>query len=203
MKMQQSFDVKAPIDTVWEALTDPARVAPCLPGAAITGQDEDGSYEGEFTVKLGPTTANYRGTLKITEADETLHRAVLTARGTDKRGQGGASATIVNTMETIDGGTRVLADTDFVITGRLARFGRGGMIEDISNRLLREFSECLQATLEVTAEPAPAPTGDSDAGSAPAAAQTPAEPTAKPVRGFSLLLSVLWERMKRRFGRRR
>src|SRR3954468_10333231 len=147
MKMEQSFEVAAPIDVVWQALIDIARVAPCLPGAQITERDEDGSYKGTFEVRLGPTTAAYRGDLKIEEADEASHRAVLNARGTDKRGQGGASAKIVNTLTEVDGITHVHADTDFNITGRLARFSRSGMIEDISNRLLREFSECLQAEL--------------------------------------------------------
>jgi carbon monoxide dehydrogenase subunit G len=148
MKMEQSFEVEAPIDVVWAALIDIERVAPCLPGANITEREDDGTYKGTFEVKLGPTTASYRGVLKIEEADEATHRAVLNARGTDKRGQGGATATIVNTLTATEGGgTHVHADTDFTITGRLARFGRGGMIEDISNRLLREFASCLQANL--------------------------------------------------------
>ena len=189
MRMTQTFEVAAPIDVVWEALIDPARIAPCLPGATITDREPDGSYKGEFTVKLGPTTAAYRGTLKIVEADEDAHRATLDARGTDKRGQGGAKATIVNTMEAIDGGgTRVTADTDFTITGRLARFGRGGMIEDISNRLLRDFAACLQAQL-ATPEPA-------------VGAPTPAPAPAAPVRGFSLFVSVLLERLRRALRRR-
>ena len=195
MKMLQTFEVQAPIDTVWAALIDVEHVAPCLPGAAITSRDDDGTFHGEFTVKLGPTTANYRGTLKITEADEASHRAVLTARGTDKRGQGGANATIVNTMESFEGGTRVTADTDFTITGRLARFGRGGMIQDISNRLLREFAECLQARLNQ-----PPPDHDNPL---PPAAETAPAPRAAPVKGFSLFLSVLWERIRRAIRSRR
>ena len=67
MKLEQSFEVHAPIDVVWIALNDLERVAPCLPGAAITGHDDDGTYHGEFKVKLGPTTAAYRGTIKIAE----------------------------------------------------------------------------------------------------------------------------------------
>ena len=57
MKLEQAFEVQAPIEQVWEALIDLERVAPCLPGATITGHDEDGTYHGEFKVKLGPTTA--------------------------------------------------------------------------------------------------------------------------------------------------
>jgi carbon monoxide dehydrogenase subunit G len=155
MKLEQSFDVEAPIDHVWAALIDLERVAPCLPGASITERDEDGTYHGTFQVKLGPTTASYRGTVKIDEADEAAHRATLKARGTDKRGQGGANATIVNTLSEQDGKTRVEAVTDFTITGRLARFGRGGMIEDISNRLMRDFATCLQSRIAADEQTAP------------------------------------------------
>ena len=157
MKLEQSFEVQAPIDAVWEALIDLERVAPCLHGATITGHDEDGTYHGEFKVKLGPTTASYRGTVKIEEADEATHRATMRAKGTDKRGQGGANATIVNTLTADGGTTRVEAVTDFTITGRLARFGRGGMIEDISNRLMRDFSSCLAT--RIGSEPEAAPSG--------------------------------------------
>jgi uncharacterized protein len=174
MKLEQSFEVAAPIDAVWAALNDLERVAPCLPGAAITGHDEDGTYHGSFQVKLGPTTAAYRGTIRIESAEERTHTATLSARGTDKRGQGGASATIVNTLTEHDGATTVHAATDFTITGRLAGFGRAGMLEDISNRLLRDFSTCLQSRL---AEAPVAPTGEEVArGEAPPEAVAAAAP---------------------------
>jgi uncharacterized protein len=174
MKLEQSFEVAAPIDAVWAALNDLERVAPCLPGAAITGHDEDGTYHGSFQVKLGPTTAAYRGTIRIESAEERTHTATLSARGTDKRGQGGASATIVNTLMEHDGATTVHAATDFTITGRLAGFGRAGMMEDISNRLLRDFSTCLQSRL---AEAPVAPTGEEVArGEAPPEAVAAAAP---------------------------
>src|SRR6188472_252394 len=158
MKLEHSFEVAAPVETVWKTLIDLERVAPCLPGASITGHDEDGTYHGTFQVKLGPTTASYRGTIKIENVDEAEHRATLRANGTDKRGQGGAHATIVNSVREGDGVSHVDAVTDFTITGRLARFGRGGMIQDISNRLLRDFATCLQGRLGDGA-PAAAPSG--------------------------------------------
>ena len=144
MKLEQSFEVAAPIDQVWAALNDLERVAPCLPGAAITDHDEDGTYHGTFQVKLGPTTAAYRGTIKIESADESTHTATLKARGTDKRGQGGAIGDDrQHAHRARRRHDRRTPSTDFTITGRLARFGRGGMMEDISNRLLRDFSTCL------------------------------------------------------------
>ncbi|HZU59766.1 MAG TPA: SRPBCC family protein, partial [Solirubrobacteraceae bacterium] len=149
MKLEQSFEVAAPLERVWQALIDVEQVAPCLPGAAVTGRNEDGSYNGTFTVKIGPTTASYSGKLEMEEVDEAGHNATMNAQGTDKRGQGGATAKIVSRLEPVDDDhTRVSVDTDYRITGRLARFGRGGMIEDISERLLREFAGRLQASLE-------------------------------------------------------
>jgi carbon monoxide dehydrogenase subunit G len=185
VKLEQSFEVTAPVDDVWRMLIDFERVAPCLPGASITERDADGAYHGTFEVKLGPTTASYRGTVVMEDVDEAACRATLKAKGTDKRGQGGASATIVNTLHATDTGTRVEAITDFTITGRLASFGRGGMIEDISNRLMRDFAQCLQQRLESGSEQAGAAT----------------ESTAAPVRGLSLFFSVLWEHLRRLFRR--
>jgi carbon monoxide dehydrogenase subunit G len=187
VKLEHSFEVAAPVERVWKALIDVEYVAPCLPGAAVTGRDDDGSYRGTFTVKLGPTTAAYNGVLRIGEVDEAAHRATLHARGTDKRGQGGATATIINTVtEAGPGTTRVQAETDFAITGRLARFGRGGMIEDISNRLLQEFSQCLARRLaaeeaadaQEVAAAAPPPVGDSAASPAVGAEPAAGEPVA-------------------------
>ena len=235
MKLEQSFTVAAPVEKVWDMLVDVERVAPCLPGAEITGQGPDGSYEGNFTVKLGPTTASYRGSLRMDSLDEASRTATMHAKGTDKRGQGGANATIVSTMRQEGEETVVDVVTDFTITGRLARFGRGGMIEDISKRMMRDFSQCLQASM--ASEPAQAPAAgaapaaaapvtpgeEADAAAASAggaaaeasaateAAPTPPAPTpappraapapAKPIKGFSLLFSVLWDRIKRLFGR--
>lgn len=148
MKLEQSFEVRAPIETVWESLIDVERVAPCLPGAEITDAKDDGTYEGNFKVKLGPTTAAYTGRLSMEALDETARRATMKASGRDKRGQGSANATIISTMHEQDGVTRVEFETDFTITGQLARFGRGELMQDISNRLLRDFASCLHDSLE-------------------------------------------------------
>jgi uncharacterized protein len=186
VKLEQSFEVEAPVEEVWSALIDVQRVAPCLPGAEITEAGDDGVYHGTFTVKLGPTTAAYRGKLALESLDESARVATMKASGQDKRGQGGANATMVSRMTATDGGgTRVDVETDFTITGRLARFGRGGMIQDISNRLLADFAECLQGSL---------------AGSGPAADTAATEPPrpAQRINGLRLFFSVLWKRL---FGR--
>ena len=162
MKLEHSFAVQAPLQTVWEALTDVERVAPCLPGAQVQA-GEDGEYEGTFSVKLGPTKASYQGSLRMESLDEDAHVATMRAEGRDRRGQGGAKATIVSTMREDGDMTHVDVVTDFTITGRLARFGRGGMIEDVSNRLLTEFSDCLEQRLTSGGDDAGAAEAEADA----------------------------------------
>jgi carbon monoxide dehydrogenase subunit G len=199
MKLEHSFQVTAPLERVWERLIDVEQVAPCLPGAEITEVGEDGTYRGTFSVRLGPTTAAYRGELALQEVDEAAHRVVMRASGQDKRGQGSAKASIVSAMSEEAGVTRVEVETDFTITGRLARFGRGGMIQDVSNRLLRDFSDCLQTTIEA-APPEPA---DQEAGPTAPGATVAAPPPAKAVGGFGLLLRALGDRLRRLFRRER
>jgi uncharacterized protein len=208
VKLEQSFEVRAPVERVWETLIDIERVAPCLPGAEITEAADDGSYRGTFSVRLGPTTASYRGQLDMEEVDESARRVVMRASGQDKRGQGSAKATIVSTMREEEDLTRVDVETDFTITGRLARFGRGGMIEDISNRLLKDFATCLQERIEAppAAEPNPvdavlAATPEGAAAAPPARGGADAPTTANPVGGFSLFFRVLFDRLRRLFRR--
>lgn len=188
MKLEQSFEVAAPLERVWNALIDVEHVAPCLPGAAVTSRNEDGSYNGMITIKIGPTTANYAGKLEMQDIDESARSATMHAHGTDKRGQGGATATIFSSLREEGGVTHVDVITDYHITGRLARFGRGGMIEDVSKRLLREFAQRLQNSLvdqpaaaaaAAGAEPGPAGAGApaaaaAGAGAEPAGAGPPA-----------------------------
>ena len=194
MKLEQSFEVHAPLERVWETLIDVERVAPCLPGAEITEASDDGTYRGTFSVRLGPTTAAYRGELNVEEQDEAAHRVTMRATGQDKRGQGSAKATIVSNMSADGDVTRVDVETDFTITGRLARFGRGGMIQDISNRLMKDFADCLQQRIEAppAAEPPAAP---------PAAGGADAPTTTKPIGGFSLFFRALLDRLRRLFSR--
>jgi carbon monoxide dehydrogenase subunit G len=156
VKLERSFELRAPLERVWETLIDVERVAPCLAGAEVTEASEDGTYQGTFSVRLGPTTAAYRGELHVEEQDEAAHRMAVRATGQDKRGRGSAEATIVSTTRSEGEVTRVDVETDFTITGDLARFGHGGVIQDISNRLMKDFADCLQQRIE--APPAAEPT---------------------------------------------
>jgi carbon monoxide dehydrogenase subunit G len=144
MKLNNEFTVDVPVEDVWNVLLDLERITPCLPGASLTEETGDREYDGAMKVKLGPVTQQYKGTVKIQEADESAHRAVLRADGKDARGQGTASATIVSTLhDEGNGSTRVNVETDMQITGRAAQFGQG-IQQQVSEKLLGRFADCLE-----------------------------------------------------------
>jgi len=143
MKLENEFTVDVPVEDVWSVLLDLERVTPCLPGAALTEESGD-EYKGDMKVRLGPVSQEYQGTVKIEEADESEHRAVIRAEGKDARGQGTASATITSTLQDEgNGSTKVHVETDMQLTGRAAQFGRG-VQQDVAAKLLNRFAECLE-----------------------------------------------------------
>ena len=142
MEIENSFRVDVPVDEAWRVLLDLERIAPCLPGAQLQEIEGD-EYRGVVKVKVGPITAQYKGTAKLESVDEATHTALLAATGRDTRGQGNASAAIKLMLVPEGDGTRVDVETDLAITGKVAQFGRG-VIGDVSNKLLAQFVENLE-----------------------------------------------------------
>jgi carbon monoxide dehydrogenase subunit G len=153
MKLEHKFTVPAPIDTVWQALLDPERVAPCFPGATITSASGD-EFAGTVKVRLGPISLQYRGSGRFTETDETAHRTMIKATGTASGGQGTAAATVTASLAENGEGTAVTVATDLTITGKPAQFGRG-LIADVGGKIIGQFADCLSRSLGPEQEPAP------------------------------------------------
>lgn len=146
MDLEHSFTVNAPIDTAWSTMMDIEGVAECFPGAVVTSAEGD-SFEGTVKVKLGPIALVYKGSGSFVERDDAAHRAVIDAKGKDKRGNGTAGATVTMSMEQVGTDTRVQVVTDLNVTGKPAQFGRGVM-QDVSDKLLGQFVDCLAGKLD-------------------------------------------------------
>jgi uncharacterized protein len=165
MKLENEFRVDVPVEQAWRVLLDVERIAPCMPGAQLQEVEGD-EYRGIVKVKVGPITAQYKGAARITEADETNHRAVIRADGRDTRGQGNASATVTANLQRDGDGTRVTIDSDVTITGKVSQFGRG-VIADVSEKLLDQFVACLERDVlsgpgdTSTSAPTPPASGES------------------------------------------
>lgn len=156
MRLQNEFTVNAPIDKTWEVLTDIERIAPCMPGAQLTGA-EDEVYSGRVKIKVGPVTTTYSGTITFTEKDPTSYHAVIHAKGREARGAGNASATITARLRESGAKTTVTVDTNLTVTGKVAQFG-SGMIQEVSEKLLGQFTTALET--EILPKPTPEPVSE-------------------------------------------
>lgn len=167
MKLSNQAVVAAAPDAVFALLNDPERIVGCLPGAKLTGREGD-AWAGGVTVKVGPITVSYGGTVRFDEVDEAARRLRLVARGSESRGSGDAEADVVLVVQaTPDGHAQLDIQTDLLIRGKLAQFGKGA-IATVSDRILAQFAANLGA-LATGGAPGPA---------APAAAGAPAGPRA-------------------------
>ena len=149
MEITDSFRVSTPIEATWKVMLDIEGIAPCMPGAQLQEVDGD-EYRGVVKVKVGPITAQYKGTARLAEVDEANRRIVIDASGRDTRGQGNAKATIVVTMTSEGAGTKVDVATDLAITGKVAQFGRGVLV-DVSSKLMGQFVENVERDVLTTA----------------------------------------------------
>ncbi len=147
MKIEQEFSVAAPADKVWAFLTDPERVATALPGAEISEKIDDTTYKGGMSMRVGPLSASYAGTVSF-ELDEANKSATVHAKGQGKAGMGSAQMTMVsNVIAVSDTETHVTIESDLIVSGILAQFGRG-MIEQISKKMFKEFTDIVRQELE-------------------------------------------------------
>lgn len=182
MKIANEFTVSAPIEEAWDVLIDLEQVIPLMPGAQMTGHDGD-DVLGKVKIKVGPVTSEFNGKVHFVERDRDGRRAIIDAKGKESRGTGNAAATVTAVMHEEGDRTRVTVETDLKIVGKLAQFG-SGMLQQVSEKLLGQFVESLEAKLAagdspVAAEPADEPP-------APRAVPIAAAPEPAPIDLFEL-----------------
>jgi uncharacterized protein len=200
MQLENSFQVGAPPDKVFDYLLDVTKVVGCVPGAELTEVVDESTFKGKVKVKVGPITVAYNGTARISQRDDAQRTATLSAEGRETTGSGSARASATMKVQPAGENSVVEIVTEYHVAGRVAQFGRGVM-EDVSRRLIKDMAACIQANLERT-EPQPdtAATGVSAAGEASAAPPRPQQ-TAAPVSVFAMLWHLIRLRVARLLGR--
>ena len=179
MQLHDEFEVPASVDAVWAYLLNVEQIAPCMPGAELTEVVDDHTWKGKVTVKVGPVSMAFAGTVVIQERDDASKRIVLKADGRDQRGKGAANAMVTAQLAADGSGAKVTIDTDLTITGAAAQYARGGMIQDISSKMTGEFADCPASNLTASDAPAPGagglgpPASRTESGAAPRLQPTP------------------------------
>jgi uncharacterized protein len=173
MRIEKSFRIAAAAEPVWAFLTDPRRVASCLPGASITDAVDAETYNGAMTIKVGPVTAAYRGKMRFERLDPVAREAEIVASGQETRGKGAADMRMNSRVVALGPAeTEVFVTSEVNVVGVLAQFG-GRMIQDVSDQMFEKFTQAMRRQLET-------PAGEAPVAGAPAVATGPAPAVAPP-----------------------
>jgi uncharacterized protein len=186
IKIEKTFQVQEPLEKVWQFLSDPRKVAGCIPGAQVSEAVDDRTYKGVIKVQVGPAVTDYRGQAHIDLLDHQQHEIRMTGKGQDVRGKGSASMTMTGQARSLPGGsTEVVTVSEVNIVGLLAQLG-GRMIQEVSNKMFEQFTANLRSKLK---EEHPA-----SVESTPTAQPAP---EAQPIKAVPLVLSVAGENVSR------
>jgi carbon monoxide dehydrogenase subunit G len=154
-KIEEKFEVQAPVERVWQYLTDPKRVVACLPGAEVLEQKDDQTFLGAIKVKVGPMSMSYKGQAKFTEKNEETHQVRMVGDAREVTGSGSTKVSMLSTVVPLaNGGSEVSVNADVELAGKIVQFGRG-MVEEVSRQMFRQFSTCVKQHLEVAEDPQP------------------------------------------------
>lgn len=180
MRIENAFDVPAPVERAWRLLNDVPAVVPCMPGAELVETVGENAWKAKLHVKLGPIALQFLADVTREGADEAAHRAVLAVKAREAKGRGSAEATIESSLAPAGEGTHVALVTELALRGAVAQYGRG-VVGDVATRLTAQFAECIAGRL------------------ADASAPVAAGPA--PVGGLRLVLGALWRSLFRRGSR--
>jgi carbon monoxide dehydrogenase subunit G len=73
--------IPVPKDKVWAFVTDPQRIATCLPDVAATTFRDDGSFDATVKVALGPVRGQFKLRIALQPQSDGTHLAMTVAGG--------------------------------------------------------------------------------------------------------------------------
>lgn len=194
MQLENSFQVPASPAEAWRVLLDVERIAPCVPGAALTGVVDDETFNGTIQVKLGPVSLSFNGSATFVERDDSAFTARLSANGREARNRGAADADVRFALEPNDTGTTVRIHTDLQLSGPVAQYGRSqGIVAGVSEEMISRFAQCLKDNILSAEAPA-----DPTAVIVDSKISQPSSPAPAAASGLSIGFGAL-ARMIRRF----
>src|SRR6185503_14560104 len=144
MKLEGSYEVKAPRDKVWSAFLDPGTLQKAIPGCEkleLIGPDE---YKARLKIGVAAVKGTFEGKVRLQDkkAPDSYR---LAAEGSG--GPGFVRSDTVITLSDIPDGTRVAYTADVQVGGLIAGVGQrmlGGVSKMMADQFFTKMSQLLQ-----------------------------------------------------------
>ena len=217
VQIEKKFELPAGADVAWAFLQDVEAVTSCMPGAKIVERVDEAHYKGTVSVKVGPASMSFKGTVEVSGIDAATRTLRLVGKGTDSTGSSGAAMDLLARIDEVDArNSTLVGDSTVSMSGRAATFG-GRMMNSVADQVLKQFADNFTARVaEIEAARAPAasvasaaesndasagaPAGAAPAPSMPRAAAPPRPAQATELNGLALMWAVLKDWLSGLFG---
>lgn len=190
-ELTQNFTVPFPRAEVWRFFHNLDRVVTCMPGASLDSVPQDNHLAGRIRVKLGPIVAAFAGKAEVAMNDAD-YSGVIRGSGLDQKNNSRTRADVSFRLADQSPGTRVDVTVDYTLSGTLAQFSRGAIVQGVAQRLTEEFARNLADAMKAHAAPASTPEEP---------APGPATRPAGELRLAGLLYTMLIAWLRRQIGR--
>ena len=155
MKVQlaKTFALPASADAAWNLLQSIDGVAGCMPGASITERIDKLHYKGTVSVKFGPASMAFRGSVEVLGLDSATRTLRLVGKGTDTTGSSGAAMDLTARVEAVDASrSNLVGASEVSISGKAAAFG-ARMMGSVADQVLKQFADNFAARLQTPPAP--------------------------------------------------
>jgi carbon monoxide dehydrogenase subunit G len=152
MIVQESFEIPFEISASWEAFKSIPMLVSCMPGASLQSDpvltDTGSKIDILFSVKLGPIVGSFLGAGEVAY-DDPQKSGVFSGSGVDRKSgsrvRGEAKFTLSPSADSLK--TEVAVVVDYSLTGPLAQFSRGAIVQELAATLTREFANNLKGNI--------------------------------------------------------
>jgi carbon monoxide dehydrogenase subunit G len=146
MKLEGSYEIPAPRQTVWDAFLDPERLKQAIPGCERLEEISPDDYKATMKIGVAAVKGTFEGKVKITEK-QSPERYRMAVEGSGGPGfiRGDAAMTLT---EIEPNKTRIAYSADVQVGGLIAGVGQrmlGGVSKMMADQFFNRMTELLTA----------------------------------------------------------
>jgi len=143
MKLEGSYDVKAPRQKVWSAFLDPETLRKAIPGCEKLEMIAADEYKATLKIGVAAVKGTFEGKVRLLDKKPSDSYR-LAAEGSG--GPGFVRADTLISLSDIEGGTRVSYSADVQVGGLIAGVGQrmlGGVSKMMADQFFNKMSGLL------------------------------------------------------------
>ena len=140
MHFESKAVVKAPVEKIWNFISNPESIAQCLPGVEEFKVVEGKKIEAKTKIGIGFIKGTFRVNSRVTEEDPTKHHAKLLVDGSGVTSAFKAEISIDCNQH--QEGTELSWIADATISGPLGSVAKG-LLEGAAQKIVNQTLDCV------------------------------------------------------------